>query len=295
MAKAIDEQKLEDQVYDLIVRASTDLPDDVVEALKGARNREAEGTPAKNVLGMLLQNVDLARKARTPICQDTGTNIYHVHYPKGTSTLQLRRIIERATERATNDSILRPNAVDPVSGKNSGNNLGAENPFMQFEEWEDDALEIKLLLKGGGCENVSGQYKLPDGDLEAGRDLNGVYKTIVDAVNNAQGLGCAPGVIGVGIGGDRATSHLTAKKQLFRKLGDENPDAELAKMEKRLYKDLNSLGIGPMGFGGKTTVLGVKIGTAHRVPACYFVSIAYMCWAHRRHTLTIKNGEVNYD
>ncbi|MBS1271270.1 MAG: L(+)-tartrate dehydratase subunit alpha [Candidatus Marinimicrobia bacterium] len=295
MATAIDERALEEQVYDLIVRASTDLPEDVVRAMKEARSHEKDGTSAKNVFGMLLQNVDLAREAKTPICQDTGTNIYHVHYPAGTSTLQLRKVIKRATERATKDSILRPNAVDPITGKNSGNNLGTENPFFHFEEWEDDALEIKLMLKGGGCENVSGQYKLPDSSLDAGRDLNGVYKTIIDAVNNAQGLGCAPGIIGAGVGGDRATSHLTAKKQLFRKLDDDNPDAELAKMEKRLYKDLNSLGIGPMGFGGKTTVLGVKLGTAHRVPASYFVSIAYMCWAYRRHSLTLKNGEVIYD
>lgn len=295
MALTIDEQALEDQVYDLIVRASTDLPEDVVDAIQHAREKEDDGTPARNVFGMLLQNVELARKNETPICQDTGTNIYHVHYPAGISTLQLKRIIQNATVRATEDSILRPNAVDPVSGKNSGNNLGAENPFIHFEEWDKDVLEIQLMLKGGGCENVSTQYKLPDSNLDAGRDLNGMYKTVVDAVNNAQGLGCAPGIIGVGIGGDRATSHLTAKKQLFRKLPDTNEDPELATMEDRLYKDLNSLGIGPMGFGGKTTVLGVKIGKAHRLPASYFVSIAYMCWAYRRHSLTLQNGEVLYD
>ncbi|MCF7803973.1 MAG: fumarate hydratase [Candidatus Marinimicrobia bacterium] len=295
MAITIDEATLESQIYDLIVLASTDLSPDVVRSIEEAQKHEDDGTPAKSVLGMLLRNVDAARENRTPICQDTGTNIYHVHYPAGQSTLQLRKIIERATERATEESILRPNAVDPVSGKNSGNNLGTENPFMHFEEWEEERLKIDLMLKGGGCENVSGQYKLPDSDLDAGRDLNGVYKVVVDAVNSAQGLGCAPGIIGVGIGGDRATSHLTAKKQLFRNLDDSNPEPELAEMETRLYKDLNSLGIGPMGFGGKTTVLGVKIGTAHRVPASYFVSIAYMCWAYRRHSLTIENGEVIYD
>jgi len=294
MSLQIDEQVLEDHIYRLIVQTSTDLPNDVIRAIREARTHEVDGSPAKSVLGMLLQNVDVARENTTPVCQDTGTNIYHVHYPEGVSTLALRRNIERATIRATDDSILRPNAVDPVNGKNTGNNLGRENPFIHFEEWEDDRLEIRLMLKGGGCENVSTQYKLPDSDLEAGRDLNGVYKTVIDAVNNAQGLGCAPGIIGVGIGGDRATSHLTAKKQLFRQLDDTNPEPELAQMEKRLYKDLNSLGIGPMGFGGKTTVLGVKIGTAHRIPASYFVSIAYMCWAFRRHSLIIENGEVQY-
>ncbi len=291
----IDEQSLEDQVYELIVRASTDLPDDVARALHAAQQYESEGSPAKNVFSMLLKNVELARQNKTPICQDTGTNIYHIHYPAGTSTLRLKQVIRDATVRATEDSILRPNAVDSITGKNTGNNLGVENPFMQFEEWDEDSLRIELMLKGGGCENVSTQYKLPDSELEAGRDLNGVYKTVVDAVYNAQGLGCAPGVLGVGIGGDRATSHLTAKKQLFRKLDDTNPDSQLADLESRLYTDLNSLGIGPMGFGGKTTVLGVKIGSAHRIPASYFVSIAYMCWAYRRHSLTIQNGEVQYD
>jgi len=295
MTVEVNEQALEDQLYQLIVKASTDLPPDVVNALESARRREPEGTPAKNVFGMLLQNVDLARKEQTPICQDTGTNIYYVDYPSGLSTRQLQSIIEKATERATADSILRPNSVDPVSGKNTGNNIGADHPYVHFEESDKDELVFHLMLKGGGCENVSNQYKLPDSSLEAGRDLNGVYKTVIDAVQKAQGLGCAPGVIGIGIGGDRATSHLTAKKQLFRKIEDKNPNPELAQMETRLYKDLNSLGIGPMGFGGKTTVLGVKIGTANRVPASYFVSIAYMCWADRRHSLTVKNGEVIYD
>ncbi len=295
MTVQVNEQALEDQLYQLIVKASTDLPQDVVGALTSARNREPEGTPAKNVFGMLLQNVDLARKERTPICQDTGTNIYYVSHPNGVSTKQLQHIIEKATERATSDSILRPNSVDPVTGKNTGNNIGTDHPYIHFEESGEDALKFRLMLKGGGCENVSTQYKLPDSTLEAGRDLNGVYKTVVDAVQKAQGLGCAPGVIGVGIGGDRATSHLTAKKQLFRKIEDTNPNQDLAQMESRLYKDLNSLGIGPMGFGGKTTVLGVKIGTANRVPASYFVSIAYMCWADRRHSLTVKDGEVIYD
>ncbi|MEJ2051268.1 MAG: fumarate hydratase, partial [Calditrichota bacterium] len=212
MAIQIEESALEDQIYELITRASTDLPADVVEAIHAARDLEEPDTPAKNVFGMLLRNIDLAREKQTPICQDTGTNIYHVHYPTGVSTLLLKKAIQNATVRATENSILRPNAVDPLSGKNSGNNLGVENPFMHFEEWDADQLRIDLMLKGGGCENVSTQYKLPDSTLGAGRDLNGVYKTVVDAINSAQGLGCAPGIIGVGIGGDRATSHLTAKK-----------------------------------------------------------------------------------
>jgi len=294
VAIQLDAGRFEQQIYDLIVKASTDLAPDVVQAIRTAKEHEAEGSPAKNVLGMILRNIDLARNNRTPICQDTGSNIYFIHYPVGISTQILQHAIHQATERATRDSILRPNAVDPVSGKNSGTNVGEESPFLHFEEWDADSIQVDLMLKGGGCENVSTQYKLPDTSLSAGRDLNGVYKTVIDAVNKAQGLGCAPGILGIGIGGDRMVSHLTAKKQLFRKLTDKNPHSDLAEMEQRLYDDLNTLGIGPMGFGGKTTVLGVKIGAAHRVPASYFVSIAYMCWAFRRHSLTLKDGEVHY-
>ena len=291
-----DENGLKGQLLELIKRASTDLPPDVVSAIEAARANEDEGSAAKNVFGMLLENIDLARTSGAPICQDTGTNIYHVHIPEGVSMRKLKSLIEDSTAEAVAQSILRPNAVDSITGKNTGNNVGEHQPFIHFEEWDNDAIEFKLMLKGGGCENVSTQYKLPDTKLGAGRDMEGVYKVIVDAVNAAQGLGCAPGILGIGIGGDRMTSHLTAKTQLFRKLPDANPNPELAKMEKQLFTDLNKLGIGPMGFGGKTTILGVKIGSAHRLPASFFVSIAYMCWAYRRHSMTLTaSGEVQYD
>jgi len=208
----------------------------------------------------------------------------------------LTALIHEATTEAVDKSYLRPNAVDSITGKNSGNNIGEGQPFIHFEEWDNDYIEFKLMLKGGGCENVSTQYKLPDVGLGAGRDMDGVYKVIVDAVNQAQGLGCAPGILGIGIGGDRTSSHLTAKSQLFRKLPDSNPDATLGAMESKLLADLNELGVGPMGFGGKTTILGVKIGSLHRLPASFFVSISYMCWAYRRHSMILKpSGEVSYD
>lgn len=291
-----NEEDLKRQLLELIKLASTDLPPDVVAAIEAARENEDAGSAAKNVFGMLLKNIDVARAGGVPICQDTGTNIYQVHIPVGVSMNKLKRLIETVTAEAVEQSLLRPNAVDSVTGKNTGNNVGEHQPFIHFEEWDENAIEFKLMLKGGGCENVSTQYKLPDSGLGAGRDLEGVYKVIVDAVNAAQGLGCAPGILGIGIGGDRMTSHLTAKTQLFRKLPDTNPNPELASMEKRLYADLNELGVGPMGFGGKTTVLGVKIGTAHRLPASFFVSIAYMCWAYRRKSMLLNaSGEVQYD
>ena len=193
---------------------------------------------------------------------------------------------------ATERSYLRPNAVDSLTGKNSGNNTGEDFPTMHFHEWDRDSIHVDLLLKGGGCENVSTQYKLPDARLKAGRDLEGVRRVVLDAVHQAQGKGCAPGVLGVAIGGDRGSSYLKSKQQLLRKLEDENSDEELAALEERLHEEANQLGIGPMGFGGKTTVLGVKVGAQHRLPASYFVSIAYMCWANRRSSMDVNlNGE----
>ncbi len=290
-----DETRLQEQILELIRRAATDLPEDVVAAIRRARAAEPEGSAARSVFGMLEKNIELARESSVPICQDTGTNIYLIKIPVGVSMRRITAVVEAATAEAAARSYLRPNAVDSLTGRNSGNNVGEGQPFIHFDEWDEDAIEFRLMLKGGGCENVSTQYKLPDTDLKAGRDLDGVYKVIVDAVNQAQGLGCAPGILGVGIGGDRASSHLAAKHQLFRKLDDTNPNGDLADMEDRLSQDLNTLGVGPMGFGGKTTVLGVKIGSLHRLPASFFVSIAYMCWAYRRHSLLLDAaGEVTY-
>jgi len=189
---------------------------------------------------------------------------------------------------------LRPNAVHPVTGKNSGNNVGVGFPYIHFHEMDEPGLKVRLMLKGGGSENVGAQYRLPDGRLKAGRDMEGVRRCVIDAVFQAQGKGCAPGTVSVGIGGDRGSSFVESKEQLFRPLDDENPDPELAALEKRLYQELNELEIGPMGFGGKTTVLGVKIGLRHRVPASYFVAVSYVCWAYRRASMTLKGEEVTY-
>lgn len=302
-------------LIDLIRRASTDLPTDVETALREAQAREEPGSPAAEVLKAILENVALARANVTPICQDTGTPIFYVHHPQETTTRALRAQIEAAVAEATRQALLRPNAVDPLTGHNSGNNLGMSFPTVHFEEWEVEHLQVDLLLKGGGSENVGAQYKLPysppcpfgtspppaggnEGGTEwkAGRDLEGVRRVVLDAVHQAQGKGCAPGILGVAIGGDRGTGYVQAKRQLFRRLGDINPTEELAALEERLLHECNELGIGPMGLGGKTTVLGVKIGALHRLPASYFVSIAYMCWACRRASMTTwRNGETEYE
>lgn len=288
-------EDLTEQFLELVRRAATDLPPDVERTIREARDREEPNTPATAVLDTVLENVELARKQSTPICQDTGTPIFYVYYPAGWSTLALRKQIRDAVATATARAYLRPNAVDSLTGQNSGNNLGDDFPSIHFHEWEEDYLEVNLLLKGGGCENVGAQYKLPDAKFQAGRDLDGVRKVVLDAVQNAQGKGCAPGVLGVAVGGDRGSGYVRSKEQLFRPLGQRNPNPELAELEERIYDEANQLGIGPMGLGGKTTVLDVQLDVLHRLPACYFVSVSYMCWANRRRTMTYRDGEVQID
>jgi fumarate hydratase class I len=288
-------ENLTEAFVELIRRASTDLPADVEAALRAARDREEAGSAAASTLTAILENVALARARSQPICQDTGTPIFHVRYPAGMSPGSLRAQAEAAVAEATRRAYLRPNAVDSLTGRNSGNNLGIGIPVFHFEEGApEDPLEVALLLKGGGSENVSIQYSLPYEPLKAGRDLEGVRRVVLDAVHRAQGEGCAPGILGVCIGGDRGTGYTHAKMQLLRPLDDVNPVPELAALEERLLGECNELGVGPMGFGGKTTVLGVKIGAAHRLPASFFVTVAYMCWACRRARMEVRDGTVTY-
>ena len=285
-----------ENILELVRLTSTDLPADVEASIRRAVEQEEPGSAARGALETILQNVALSRKNSTPICQDTGTPIFYIYYPAGWSTRQLRQQIEAAVVLATQKAYLRPNSVDSLSGKNSGNNLGGRHfPSLHFEEVEGDSLTVELMLKGGGCENVGAQYSLPNDALNAGRDLAGVRKVVLEAVCQAQGQGCAPGILGVAIGGDRGSSYYASKEALYRKLPDTNPDPQLDALEKRLVEEGNMLGIGPMGFGGKTTLLGVKITSLNRLPASYFVSVSYMCWAYRRRKMTISADQVNYE
>lgn len=275
-------QQYVDSFVELIRKASTELPTDVVKALQSGSEAEKDGSLAKTALQTILDNVEMARQNVAPICQDTGTPVVWVRYPQGVSTRLLEDAFQEAVRRATEQSYLRPNAVDSLTGKNTGDGSGRAIPFVHFEEWDASEVEVRMILKGGGCENVGAQYKLPDTDLGANRDLDGARRVVLHSVLEAQGKGCAPGVLGVCIGGDRASGFAESKCQLLRSLADRNPDSKLAELEDRLLREANELGIGPMGFGGKTTVLGVKIGVLDRLPASYFVTISYMCWADRR-------------
>lgn len=280
---------------ELVRLAATDLAPDIEKSLIKAAEQEEPSSAARGAMETILKNVKMAREDSTPICQDTGTPIFYVKYPQEWSTRMLRKQITDAVIQATEKSYLRPNSVNAITGKNTGNNSGDKHyPTIHFEEVDGNSVTADLILKGGGCENVGVQYKLPDNRLEAGRDFEGVRKVVLDAVYQAQGKGCAPGAIGVAIGGDRGSSYLASKEALLRQLDDENPDPKLAALESRLMEDSNKLGIGPMGFGGKTTVFGMKVKGLHRLPACYFVSVSYMCWAYRRRKMIYQNGKVTY-
>jgi fumarate hydratase class I len=190
----------------------------VEKSLRKAVEKETPGSAARGALETILKNVELSRKNSSPICQDTGTPIFYVKYPAGWSTLKLKQQIRTALAEATKKSYMRPNAVDAVYDKNSGNNLGGDDfPYIHFEEVEGEELIIELMLKGGGCENVGAQYSLPDNRLGADRDLAGVRKVVLDAVHKAQGQGCAPGILGVSIGGDRGSGYIASKEVLYLK------------------------------------------------------------------------------
>ena len=274
-----------DSVLQLIVRTSTDLPPDVRAAMKTARASEPDATRSSQALTIIAQNIDLAVDHEGAICQDTGMPTFEVKVPVGINQIEMRRQIRDAVAEATRRGKLRPNSVDSITGTNSGDNLGPGMPIVHFDQWEKDEIEVKLILKGGGCENSNAQYALPM-DLahlgRADRTLDGVRKCILHAVWQAQGKGCSPGAVGVCIGGDRTSGYLHAKEQLFRTLDDVNPDPRLAELETSIMSTVNTLGIGTMGFGGNTTLIGCKIGAINRLPACFFVSVAYDCWAFRR-------------
>ncbi|MCL6637092.1 MAG: fumarate hydratase [Alicyclobacillus sp.] len=276
---------LRDSLIQLITETSTNLPPDVRRALKRAQWQEELGSRAALALNTILDNIVSAEEDVQPICQDTGMPTFLVKCPVGYNQLELEAEIKAAVAEATRMGKLRPNSVDPLTGKNSGDNLGPGTPVIHFSQWTHDEVEVRLILKGGGCENKNIQYSLPvelPGLGRANRDLDGIRKCILHAIYQAQGQGCSAGVIGVGIGGDRTSGYELAKEQLFRSLEDTNPNPVLAELESYIMQTANHLEIGTMGFGGRVTLLGCKIGAMNRLPASFFVSVAYNCWAFRR-------------
>jgi len=274
-----------DSVLQLIVRTSTDLPPDVRAAMRTSLAAEPTGTRASQALTIIAENIDLAADHEGAICQDTGMPTFEVHVPIGANQIWMRQQIRDAVVEATRRGKLRPNSVDSITGTNSGDNLGPGTPIIHFDQWERGDIEIKLILKGGGCENTNAQYSLPVELSHLGRadrTLEGVRKCILHAIWAAQGKGCSPGAVGVSIGGDRTSGYAHAKEQLFRTLDDINPDPRLAELEASVMAKVNDLEIGAMGFGGRVTLIGCKVGAQNRLPASFFVSVAYDCWAFRR-------------
>src|SRR5215831_11319373 len=278
---------LQDSLLELIRRTSAEIPDDVHKAILDSLEQEKKGTIAESAMKIIDQNIALAKNKSQPICQDTGSILFYVDCPVGYDQITFVETAREAVKLATKKGYLRQNSVDSLTGKNDGTNVGPGAPAFHFHQHRSPEISVRLALKGGGCENVGAQYSLPDDSIQANRDLEGCRKAILDAVLQAQGKGCGPGVLGVCIGGDRATGYELSKTQFLRKLDDRNSEPKLDALEQDVMKTANELGIGPMGFGGKTTLLGVKITTSNRVPASYFVSISYMCWAFRRQGMTL--------
>lgn len=283
-------RNLKANLLELVRRTSAELPDDVVQTIARCAKQEQEGSNAQYAMNIIAKNIDMAKLKSAPLCQDTGSILFFVGAPRGFDQLAFEKAASDAVAEATAKGYLRQNSVDSLSGKNTGTNLGPGSPSIHFHQHRGTRVDVRLILKGGGCENVGTQYSLPDTRLGANRDLNGARKVILDAVVQAQGKGCGPGILGVCIGGDRATGYLHSKEQLLRTMDDVNPNRTLAALEQDIVASANKLGIGPMGFGGATTLLGCKIGALNRLPACYFVSISYMCWAYRRQGFVLNDS-----
>lgn len=280
-------KSLQESLVELIRRTSAEIPDDVHRALLASMEREKQGTIAESAFKIIERNIELAKQKSQPICQDTGSILFYVDGPVGLDQISFTEAARAAVTQATRVGYLRQNSVDSITGANDGTNVGPGAPAMHFHQHRSEAVSVRVVLKGGGCENVGAQYSLPNEKLKANRDLDGCRKVILDAVLQAQGKGCGPGILGVCIGGDRATGYEQSKVQFLRALDDRNPNPELDALEQDVLKTANELGIGPMGFGGRTTLLGVKATVLNRVPASFFVSISYMCWAYRRQGVTL--------
>lgn len=273
--------KLRDGIVELYKKVASSLPKEVEDSLKLAFDKE-QNPASKENLRIILENIKVARTRELPLCQDTGIPVFYVKVPRCLGQERIKETIIEATRLATQRIPLRPNSVDILTEKNTGDNTGRDFPIIHLEETEEEHLLIDLMLKGGGSENIGCSYKLPDESIKAERDINGIKNAVIDAVLKAQGKGCPPYIIGIAIGGSREHVAYLSKAQLLRRLNEENPEPLLKELEAALLRDINSLGIGVMGLGGSNTCLGVKIGISNRHPASYFIDITFSCWALRR-------------
>jgi len=281
---------VENVAFNILKQAVIYLPEDVKQALKKAYAEETSET-GKTQLKAILDNIELAEKYQAPVCQDTGTIIFYVKAGAKAKDLdKIEEALTSATRRATKEVPLRPNSVDPFTQKNSGDNTGRYIPFLHWEIVPGDSLELTVMTKGGGSENVC-----VTGMLVPGEGIKGLKKFVVDAVISAGAKPCPPNILGVAIGGGADIAMKLAKKTLLKPLNEPNQDPEIAKLEKEIFEAANMTGIGPMGLGGKTTVLGVHVDYAFRHPASFPAAVAFNCWAARRASARINaDGTVEY-
>ncbi|MEM2523095.1 MAG: fumarate hydratase [Candidatus Bathyarchaeia archaeon] len=281
---------VENVAFNLIRQAVIYLPEDVKQALKKAYEVETSEA-GKTQLKAILENIELAEKYQAPICQDTGTIIFYVSAGAEVHGLdRLENALINATRRATKEIPLRPNAVDPFTQKNSGDNTGRFIPYIHWEIVPGNTVELTVMTKGGGSENVC-----LTGMLVPGEGINGLKKFVIESIIKAGAQPCPPTIVGVAMGGGADIAMKLAKKALLRPLNEPNPNQEIAKLERELYEAANMTGIGPMGLGGKITVLGVHVEYAYRHPASFPAAVAFNCWAARRATARIHpDGNVEY-
>ncbi len=282
---------LEDRIINAVVEllriVETKLPSDVLEALKQAASIE-ESPFAKAQFEAILKNAEVASKESIPMCQDTGLIGFYVKlgddFPIRS---KLNDLLIEAVRRATQEIPLRPNTIDPWTHKNPGDNTGRHIPFIHIELVPGDELEITVMPKGGGSSYVAQFYSVPPVE-----GIKGLKRVVLEAIYKIGPLPCPPVIVGIGVGGTEDLAMFLAKKALLRPINKRNENPEIAKLEEELREKINSLGIGPMGLGGKSYALGVNIEWAHRHPATFLVGIAIGCWAMRRGTLRIsKDGE----
>jgi fumarate hydratase subunit alpha len=288
----ITEDLISDITVELIRRAETELPNDILTALENACENETEEIP-KTQLKNILENVELAREFKIPMCQDTGIQIFFIWLPKEgceLSTSKFEKAICTGVRRATSEVPLRPNTVHPLTRANSGDNTGTHMPYINFKASENDYIEMAVMPKGAGSENMSA-LKM----LTPAQGISGIKEFVLDTLLHAGGKPCPPIILGIGIGGSADISIKLAKEALMRPLNTSNSDPQLAELESDLYNALNKIGIGPMGLGGNTSLLGVNIEFAHCHTASHPVGINIQCWAARRARVKIfSNGSVEY-
>ncbi len=285
----LSEKEFRNTVEEMIFRAATRLPKDVVKKLKDAKKQE-EKTVAKQQLGNILENLKIAREEKKPLCQDTGIPIFFIKKsPNNSLNFDLEKTLTKIVKESTRNIPLRPNVVHPLTRENTGDNTGFEHPLFHLIP-NENGFEVEILLKGGGSENWSKLHMLKPTSSE-----EQILKKIVELVKNAGGEFCPPGILGVGIGGTADFANYLAKKSLLTPLDKENNSKELASLEEKITKKVNNLGIGPMGLGGKTTVLGTRIEKAGSHTASLPLAINPQCWAARRAKASLKNGELKIE